>query len=96
MSWQFLRSVLLAKGFDGAYVHRFMSLVTAGHTKVSLNGTVGPYFANGRGLRQGDPISPLLFSFMADALSCILPRVADAGNIKAVASHLIPLGISRC
>ena len=38
VSWNFLRQVLLAKGFDGAVVHRLMQLVTGGHTAVRVNG----------------------------------------------------------
>lgn len=48
VSWDFLRKVLLAKGFDGAYVHRLMQFVSGGHTAVAINGNVSNYFANGR------------------------------------------------
>ena len=72
----------VGQGFDGAYVHRLMTFVSGGHTAVVVNGTVGPFFANGRGLRIGDPISPLLFNFVVDALSCILIRATAAGDIK--------------
>lgn len=34
--WSFLRDVLLSRGFDGAYVHRIMQLVSGGHTDVLL------------------------------------------------------------
>jgi hypothetical protein len=82
VNWQFLIEVLLAKGFDPAYVHRIMQLVTGGHTTISINGEVGPYFRNKRGVRQEDPISPLLFNFVADALDAILVRARVAGHIQ--------------
>src|SRR3954466_14437854 len=72
-----------------------MRLVCGGHTAVSVNRVVGPYFVNGRGLRQGDPISPLLFNFVADALSCMLDRAASAGHISAVICPLIPSGLTH-
>jgi hypothetical protein len=92
VNWQFLREVLLRKGFDPAYVHRIMQLVSGGQTAISINGEVDPYFRNKRGVRQGDPISPLLFDFVADALDVILSRARAAGHIQGVVSHLIPGG----
>lgn len=95
VSWDFLCKVSLAKGFDGAYVHCLMQFVTGGHTVVAINGIISKYFANGRGLWQGDPISPLLFYFVTDALSCILSCAASTGHISPVVSHLIPDGITH-
>jgi hypothetical protein len=45
--------------------------------------------------RQGDPISPLLFNFVADALAMILVRARVAGHIQGVVPHLIPGGVSH-
>jgi mannosylglycoprotein endo-beta-mannosidase len=95
VSWDFLREVLLRKGFEPALVHRIMQLVTGGQTAISINGEVGPYFKNKRGVRQGDPLSVLLFDFLADALDVILVRAREAGHIQGVVSHLIPGGVTH-
>jgi hypothetical protein len=81
---QFLREVLIRKGFDATFVHRIMQLVSGGQTSISINGEVGPYFCNKRGLRQGDPISLLLFDIVGDALDAILSRARAAGHIQGV------------
>ena len=52
VSWHFLRQVLLAKGFDGAVVHRLMQLVTGGHTAVSVNGQVSNFFCYWQGSQE--------------------------------------------
>jgi hypothetical protein len=82
VNWQFLQEVLLRKGFDPAYVHRIMQLVCGVQTTISTNGEVGPYFRNKRGVMQVDPISPLLFDFVVDALDAILSRVVQLGTSK--------------
>ena len=60
-----------------------------------MNGHISNFFANGRGLRQGDPASPVLFNFVADAFSCILVRATQCGHISPVVSHLLPEGVSH-
>jgi hypothetical protein len=49
VNWQFLREVLLIKGFEPAFVYRLMQLVSGGQTAISINGEIGPYFRNKRG-----------------------------------------------
>lgn len=95
VDWGFLREVLLRKGFDPAWVHRAMGLVSGGHTAISINGEIGPYFKNKRGVRQGDPLSPLLFDFAVDALAETLDKAKSAGHIKGLVPHLIPGGVSH-
>jgi hypothetical protein len=95
VSWAFLRDALIRKGFKSRVVHRLMQLVTVGQTAISINGEIGPYFRNKRGVRQGDPISPLPFDFLANALAVILDRASASGHIKGVVSHLVPEGVTH-
>uniref|UniRef100_A0A453BV09 Reverse transcriptase domain-containing protein n=2 Tax=Aegilops tauschii subsp. strangulata TaxID=200361 RepID=A0A453BV09_AEGTS len=41
-------------------------------------------------MKQGDPISPLLFNLAADALAGILDKAQRASHLKGVVGHLIP------
>ena len=59
------------------------------------NGERGEYFKSYKGLRQGDPLSPLLFNLVADALSAMLSRACEAGIIQGVVPHLVEGGLSH-
>jgi hypothetical protein len=72
-----------------------MQLVVGGKTAININGEIGPYFRNARGVRQGDPLSPVLFDFMVDALAAMLARANEAGHIQGLVSHLIPGGVTH-
>jgi hypothetical protein len=43
-------------------------------------------------LRQGDPLSLILFNTAVDALAILVNRVVESGLIKGVISHLVPRG----
>ncbi|KAE8787303.1 retrotransposon protein [Hordeum vulgare] len=69
-----------------------MQLVRSGSTAININGEVGPFFQASRGVKQGDPISPLLFNLAVDALAGILDKARLAGHIQGVVGHLIQGG----
>lgn len=93
--WEFLEEVLREKGFDPLWISWMRQLVRGGQTAVNNNGHIGSYFRNKRGVRQGDPISPLLFNIIVDALAGILDHAKAAGHICGVAINIIPGGISH-
>jgi hypothetical protein len=95
LNWHFLAEVLRGKGFDEGYIHRISQLVSRGQTAISINGEIGPFFRNKRGVRKGDPLSPLLFNFIGEALSAILSAAGRAGHIHGLVPHLNPGGISH-
>ena len=49
---------------------------------ILINGSPRDFFGNSRRLRQGDPLSPLLFSIIMKALSHLLDGVTHAGQMS--------------
>jgi hypothetical protein len=63
-------------------VHRVMTCVTSVRYSVRFNGVATPPFSPSRGLRQGDPLSPYLFLFVADGLSQLIHRKVQDDALK--------------
>jgi hypothetical protein len=72
-----------------------MRLVKGGQTAITINGEAGNFFRNGRGVHQGDPLSPLLFDYVVEALAAILDQAKGAGHIHGVIPHVIPGGVTH-
>ena len=47
---------------------------------ILINGSPSDFFGSSRGIRQGDPLSPLLFDVVMEALSHMLDVAAAAGQ----------------
>jgi hypothetical protein len=71
-------------------------VVQGGNVGIKINDHLGPYFQTKKGLRQGDPLSPILFNIVADMLSIILNRAKREGLIRGIISHLMDDGLSIC
>jgi hypothetical protein len=60
-----------------------------GTVAVKVNNQVGPYFQSGKGLRQSDPLSPLLFNFVVDCLTKMVIKAQSNDRITGLISNLI-------
>jgi hypothetical protein len=80
----FLIKVLSARGFSEKWVSWVKCLVKGGSVGVCLNGEESAYFKPGKGLRQGDPLSPLLFNLVGDVLTNMWRRASRGGMIRGL------------
>lgn len=95
VQWHFLEEVLVKKNFPHRWIGWIKQVVEGGRVGINLNGTPGEYFRTYKGLRQGDPLSPLLFNIVTDALGTMLKNARDRGHIKGVIPHLVEGGLTH-
>ncbi|XP_031100850.1 uncharacterized protein LOC116004818 [Ipomoea triloba] len=69
VAWPFLRAVLQRFGFSTYFINLIMNFLNATRLSVLVNGVSCGFFKPSRGVKQGDPLSPLLFILVSEALS---------------------------
>lgn len=66
-------------GFPDRWVTWINSILSSGTSAVLLNGIPGRKFKCKQGVRQGDPLSPLIFVLAAELLQVLVNRAASQG-----------------
>jgi hypothetical protein len=61
-----------------------------GRVCINVNKKKTPYFKTYQSLRQGDPLSPILFNLVTEVLAILMTKAARKGLLKRVMSHIIP------
>lgn len=82
------------KGFPDLWCDWIIKVVKGGHVGVKVNDNIGPYFMTHKGLIQGDPLSPLLFDIVTDALSILVERAKEHGLIKGLVPEFVENGLA--
>ncbi|XP_071726836.1 uncharacterized protein [Rutidosis leptorrhynchoides] len=74
VDWDFLEVSLICFGFPRKMVKWIMACVSSTSFSINVNGDLHGFFRGKRGLRQGDPMSPYLFTLVMEVLTLMLRR----------------------
>nr|GEW55108.1 RNA-directed DNA polymerase, eukaryota, reverse transcriptase zinc-binding domain protein [Tanacetum cinerariifolium] len=72
VSWSFHEEVLCKVGFHRVMVNWIMTCISTTSFLICVNGEICGYFKGGRGLRQGNLMSPYIFTLVMEVLNVIM------------------------
>jgi hypothetical protein len=89
----FFIEVLEKRGFKNRWIGWIKKILTRASVGVTINNVKGEFFQIAKGLRQGDPLSTVLFNLVVDILSRMLQKAAENGLIKGLGNDIIEGGV---
>ena len=94
VAWPFLLEVMEHLGFGQIWRDIISGLLCSSSTQVLLNGIPGERITHRRGLRQGDPLSPMLFILVMDVLGHMISKAAELGLLQPLSRRALQHRIS--
>ncbi|WVZ64360.1 LOW QUALITY PROTEIN: hypothetical protein U9M48_013890 [Paspalum notatum var. saurae] len=85
VSWSFLLEVLQQRGFGQRWRNLMCLLLSTSSTQILVNGQPGDNIYHHRGLRQRDPLSPMLFILVMDVLNSMVQFATEKGLLQPLA-----------
>ena len=79
VKWEYILDLLQRLGFPPMFRNWIAALLCSSSWRILLNGVPSKPIPHGRGFRQGDPVSPLLFVIAMDPLHTILELASREG-----------------
>ena len=76
--------MLRMKGFSQEWCDWVRNFVAGDSVAIKVNNETGHYFQTKKGLRQGDPLLPILFNIVPDMLAVMIERAKSAGQFEGV------------
>ena len=84
VNWSFIRLILIQIRVPLLGVNWIMGCLTSANFAVLINGTPSKFFSASRGIRQGCPLSPLLFILVIEGLGFLISDARDHGLIRGI------------
>eukprot|EP00253_Pinus_taeda_P001601 PITA_01601 len=84
INWIYIWLLLIHLGFKVDFISWIMGCITNVSYAILINGTTTPFFKGQRGLRQGCPLSPLLFLLVAEGLRQLIQKAKREGKVRGI------------